>query len=249
MIELTQDQYYILKTVCPDNHSYVEVPMIINDRRGRVWVDDIENPRLATLWCGDLFFIEGDGDENLVYEPLSEVAPKVLEIACERNYRETVSRVFTNVQDTFNVFFRHDKIIRNLPLPEGFEIVPIDKLVYEHLNDTGENWLVAMYRNYEDFKNTIDLGYAAMRGRDLISAAVPYGYDGKRVNIGVGTRVDFRSQGLSSACVSALIADLIERRLQPIWITGPDNPTSRKVAEKNGFTEIFRLPIFWTEKK
>ena len=67
MIELEKSDYHILKTLCPDNHRYVEIPMIINGMRGRVWADNKTNPEIALISIGDMVFIEGRSDcEQLV---------------------------------------------------------------------------------------------------------------------------------------------------------------------------------------
>ncbi len=246
MIELEKSDYHILKTLCPDNHIYVEIPMIINDKRGRAWVDDIQNPRLTLITQGDMAFIEGDGDVAHLEKPLGIIKDRVQEINCDRRFGDLVRAHFNYVQETFNVFFKHDGVARDFSQPDDFEFTRMNRSLFHKLNETGESWLGEMYLDGNDFVETCGLGYAALLKNNIISAAIAFSYDGKRINIGVATNSEYRSLGLSTACTAALIKDLLSRKIEPVWITEPVNAASRAVAEKNGFTETVRMPIYWT---
>lgn len=247
MIEVDKSDFDKLKPLFPDDHVYVEVPMIINDRRGRAWVDDLNNPRLGFIYNGDIAFIEGKGDPEQLIEPLDCVKDITMEICCTKDFGDIIRKVIDKVTDMTNVLFSHDGVHRNFTAPDEFEIVKIDSDLFGRLDETGENWLVVMYDDADDFLSSNGMGFAAVKNGKLVSAATAFGFDGKRVNIGIGTHPDFRRLGLSKACTSAIIKVLLAKNLDPVWITGPDNIASRTVAEKNGFTETQRLPIFWTE--
>ncbi len=247
LIEIDKSDYHILKNLCPDDHIYVEIPMIVNDCRGRAWVDDITNPRLNLIALGDMAFIEGDGNIDLLKKPLEIIKEKTLEICCDRKYGDVVRGCFNYVSETFNVFFQHDGAGRNFSHPDDFAIEKLDSAIFHKLNETGEDWLGEMYLDGDDFSKSCGLGYAATYKNNIISASIAFSYDGRRVNIGVATKPEYRSLGLSTACTSALIKDLLARNIESVWITGPENAASRAVAEKNGFSETVRMPIYWTK--
>ena len=247
MIEVNKSDYDKLKPLFPDDHAYVEIPMLINDRRGKAWVDDLDNPRLGFIYKGYTGFIEGEGDAEQLIEPLESIKFHTWEICCTLDFGDIIRKVLDNVINKTNVLFSHDGVHRNFTAPSEFEIVNIDSELFGQLDETGEDWLLAMYDDADDFLSSNGMGFAAVQNGKLISAATAFGFDGRRVNIGIGTHPDFQRLGLSKACTSALIKVLLSRNLEPVWITGPDNIASRTVAEKNGFTETQRLPIFWTE--
>ena len=247
MIEVDKSDFHKLKPLFPDDHVYVEVPMIINDRRGRAWVDDLNNPALGFIYKGYTGFIEGKGDVEQLIEPIECIKNNTLEICCAKDFEDIIKKVIDNVTDKTNVLFSHDGVQRNFTAPDEFEIVKIDSELFGRLDETGEKWLLAMYDDADDFLYSNGMGFAAITNGRLASASTAFGFDGRRVNIGVATNPDFQRLGLSKACTSALIKVLLARNLEPVWITGPDNIASCTVAEKNGFTETHRLPVFWTE--
>jgi GNAT superfamily N-acetyltransferase len=69
----------------------------------------------------------------------------------------------------------------------------------------------------------------------VAAIAVPFYVGGTYEDIGVVTEPDHRRRGLSTACTSALIADIRARGHVPTWSTSPDNVGSRGVAAGLGF--------------
>ena len=246
MIELDHSEYHFLKPVFPDNHNYVEIPMIVNQKRGRAWLDSKHKPHLGILYCGDMTFIEGDGEPDQVIEPVSEVAERTLEICCDRRFGDVLGKVFPKIQPMTNLMFEHDSIHYRHDLISGFELRKLDEELYVKLGETGEHWLVSMYKDYEDFKNTCGYGYAVFKDEKVVSAATAFGFDGKRADIGIATNPEFRNLGLAKACTSKLIGELRANGIGPVWITTPDNIASKTVAEENGFSVELEFPTFWT---
>jgi ribosomal protein S18 acetylase RimI-like enzyme len=246
MIELDHSEYHYLKPIFHDRLYYVEIPMIVNQRRGRAWVDNKDNPHLGILHCGEMIFIEGDGEPDHVVEPVLEIAERTLEVCCDRRFGDALGKGFPKIQPMSNLMFIHDGTQYRHDVISGFELRKLDEELYSKLGETGENWLVSMYEDYKDFKNTCGYGYAVVKDEKVVSAATAFGFDGKRADIGVATNPEFRNLGLSKACTSKLIGELRANGIGPVWITTPDNIASKTVAEENGFYVEFEFPTFWT---
>jgi len=244
MIELEKSEYPVLKNLFSDDHPYVEVPMIINDRRGRAWVDSKLNPRLGLIAMGDMAFIEGDGETRYLKPVIKEISSSVIEICCDLKFKSVITETLDNASENQNIFFFHDGKIRQFRKPSEIKVVEIDEKLFDRLHETGENWLGSMFNNGDDFVSK-GFGYGIIADGILVGAAVTFGVDKNRVNIGVGTHPDFRLKGFSTFCTCACVNKAYERRLKPIWITGPTNLASKAVAIKNGFTQSFELPNFW----
>lgn len=64
------------------------------------------------------------------------------------------------------------------------------------------------------------------------------------VEIGIETLAEFRRRGLATVAAAAMIADLVERGLTPVWSCRADNVGSVRLAEALGFVPSRRLPYF-----
>ena len=82
-------------------------------------------------------------------------------------------------------------------------------------------------------------GYAwgAFAAGRLVSVACTFFLGQTLEDIGVVTEPDFRGQGLSVACASALCRDILARGRLPSWTTSIENAASLRVAQKLGFEQ------------
>lgn len=247
MIELKKSEYPVLKKLFADDHPYVEVPMIINGRRGRAWVDSKLSPRVGIIAMGEMAFIEGVKDSRALKPVLKEISSYVSEICCESKFKSVIEISIPAASEGKNIFFLHDGKIRQFKTPARINVVEIDKKIFDCLHETGESWLGSMYNDANDFiKN--GFGFGIIAGNLLVSAAVVFSIDEKRVNIGVATHEIYRMKGYSTFCTSACVKRAYEKGLQPIWITAPENIASQTVARKNGFMRSFELTNFWVNR-
>ncbi len=79
------------------------------------------------------------------------------------------------------------------------------------------------------------VGWAAFDDGRAVSIAVPFYVGAEHEDIGVVTEPGHRCRGLSTACASALVADIRARGHVPTWTTSPDNAGSLAVATRLGF--------------
>lgn len=79
------------------------------------------------------------------------------------------------------------------------------------------------------------VAWGAFADGRLVSVAASFFVGAAHEDIAVVTELGHRGRGLSTACCTALIADIRARGHRPTWTTSPDNAGSRAVADGLGF--------------
>jgi RimJ/RimL family protein N-acetyltransferase len=78
-------------------------------------------------------------------------------------------------------------------------------------------------------------GWGAFVDGQLVSVACTFFRGERYEDIGVVTAPEYQGRNLSTRCVAALCAEILDRGRQPTWSTSTDNLPSQRVAEKAGF--------------
>jgi GNAT superfamily N-acetyltransferase len=78
-------------------------------------------------------------------------------------------------------------------------------------------------------------GWGAFVDGRLVSVACTFFRGERYEEVGVVTAPAYQGRNLSTRCVAALCADILDRGRQPTWSTSTDNGPSQRVAEKAGF--------------
>ncbi len=76
---------------------------------------------------------------------------------------------------------------------------------------------------------------AAVRGLEVVSAAVTFGRSLRHDDIGVATSSGRQSKGLCTACGAGIAAAILSEGRVPVWTVAVDNHASFRVSEKLGF--------------
>ena len=94
------------------------------------------------------------------------------------------------------------------------------------------------------------VAHGAVVDGEIVSVALPYYRGLAHEDIGVVTAAGHRGRGFSTACVTAVVADVRARGNVPTWTTSPDNASSLGVARRLGFVHdhddvlyAVRIPI------
>jgi GNAT superfamily N-acetyltransferase len=95
-------------------------------------------------------------------------------------------------------------------------------------------WLWKHHRGPEELAAS-GLAWAAIADERCVSIALPYTRGEMYEDLGTFTDPSFRGMGLSSACVTKVIEDVLRRGRVPSWSTSVDHKVSQRVAQKTGF--------------
>lgn len=125
----------------------------------------------------------------------------------------------------------------HVPPPEGVEVRRLSQVDLPEVEAAGEElrWLSnGWQRSWEVLLQSGILVGAIIDGR-MVSAAVTFARAERLDDIGVATVSDQQRRGLSSACASAIVAEILAEGRQPVWTVFCSNTPSVRVSEKLGF--------------
>lgn len=195
----------------------------------------------AAAVLGDFAFFAGQPSEELLrFRPNGR--PCVILTPQNDIWAAEICRVFGKAVSprTRYAFYRDasgfvPKKLREMAerLPEGVALFPIDESLYRRC--LAEEWARDFVSNYETFEDyaRMGLGFAALRGDEMLAGASSYSSWPGGIEIEIDTRKDQRRQGLARACGARLMLECLERGLFPSWDAA--NKISAHLAETLGY--------------
>ena len=195
-----------------------------------------EDGKSASAHIGDFCFLAGEANSELaaftlrdytVMVPQNELWAKTITDVWGGKARK-FTRYATKKEVTFDV-----GILKSAELPEGYEIKPIDKALFDYCKKT--EWcrdFVAQFDSFEQYEK-LGLGFIIKKDDDFVSGASSYSAYKGGIEIQVDTRAGFRRQGLAFCACAKLILECLERGLFPSW--DAHNLTSLMLANKLGY--------------
>ena len=241
--------------------------VIEGNNPGRIWVDDVANPRRAFLWAmfEQDFFLAGKASdkefnsllnkwilEEVVKEAQANNEKSFSLILCNKEWEEKVSTIlsgreytidYTNCYELNHEKFRkhfnwREKVTGNLVMRE------VDEELFLRVKDDGgipfKNW----WYSYKDFKAK-GLGFTLMKEDVLVSTCFACFVGANAVEIGILTHPENHRKGYATLTAAALIEKCLEKGLNPIWHTGKNNIPSNKLALKLGYEKISELKKYF----
>ncbi len=230
---------------------------------GRIFVDQLDEPRVALIWSTvGYYFLAGDPsvvrDLSLVQKTLIEdfiPASKKMgergfilipsnydwiinadEILPDRNTHIIYRQPFRINYDVFSA--RKEKTDSTV---SSLELRKIDVDILKEIN-LPPSWL-----SKDSFLRN-GLGYALMKGGEIISYCLSVFRSTTGIEIDVQTIPWYRRMGYATITASALIKECIQQGLQPNWECFGNNNASIDLAESLGFEKLFSYPvIYWEE--
>lgn len=224
----------------------------LEGRMGTIFADQAERPASALALIGDFAFCAGVPDRAvltarpegwaqsfLILTPQHEGWSVLIEaIYGSRALRR--ERYATKKEG--DVFDRAALRRQAEQLPPGCRLAPIDQVLYDRcLQETWSRDLVSQFANWTAYRR-MALGWAALRGEELLSGASTYGRYREGIEIEIDTRPDVRRQGLAAACGARLMLDCLERGLYPSW--DAQNRGSLALAERLGYRFSHTYPVY-----
>ncbi len=125
----------------------------------------------------------------------------------------------------------------HVPPPEGVELRRLSQADLPSIEAAGEElrWLCnGWQRSWEVLLDGGILVGAIIDGR-MVSGAVTFARAERLDDIGVATLTEYQGGGLSSACASAIVAQILAEGRRPVWTVFCSNTPSVRVSEKLGF--------------
>lgn len=245
MIELKREELNIVEPICMESRE-VLIRAAVEGKMGHVWVPKLENPPFCLINLGDFAFVRGVTPKS---GGALELKEQIYE-SCGNTFLTPQDERWADwIQDTFLGDYRQvtryalkkdeqhfdEETLKGYmkQIPAGIHIRPIDgKLFHKALKEEWSRDFCSNFRDEEHFMKE-GLGFVALKGRELVSGCSAYGVSSGMLEIEVGTRKDYRRQGLALACSAALVLECLERGIYPNWDAA--NLKSVGLAEKLGY--------------
>lgn len=244
MIELTKEQMKCLDDLylnCNDSTVW----SCLQGYMGRAWVDQYPNPTVARIIQGDFCFPAGEAGsieaDKILEEYPIEINPKDLLIIphsiewnnklLNSDYYQKVTR-YSILKEGFN--FSVDRLQSFInELPKEYTLRQIDKELYYLA--LSEEWSKDFCSNFKSVEEYVDLGlgFVILHNGKIICGASSYTIYQDGIEIEIGTRTEYRRQGLATICGARLILECMKQNKYPNWDAA--NLNSVKVAEKLGY--------------
>lgn len=174
-------------------------------------------------------YIEGD-ETTFIYSP-ENTGWRDLILECHPDRAEEVMRFWIVQKD-----YEFDETLLKAyvdSLPDGYEIVPFDRKMYEQAMQS--DWSREFCETFEDADDYLNRGFGfgiMVQGELIAGISTMTVYDGG-AEIQIATREDYRRRGLALPCAARFILEAKARGIRPCWDAA--NETSRHMAIKLGY--------------
>jgi len=259
--ELKQAQFHRISSQLGRYSQYPVVnAMLEGNVSGRVFADDIDNPKsafvltnagfsyliglpqndtfnlgLKELLDNEIFpEIQATDDSTLIFYPLSDGWETPLKGMLDGR---KVLDLFRK-QYTFNpVKFAHHAD-QQKQVPAGFQMQFIDQASLERFGVDMFPW--------ESPQAFLDKGFGfwLLKNKEIACECSSVFIGGGAVEINIHTDEKYRLQGLATIATTAFITECLDRHLRPNWECWWDNKPSVSLAQKLGFDPVIDHPVF-----
>lgn len=216
-------------------------------RRARAWTDDDwANVVIETGVSEPMAFVFGDDADwqagliadlprmRLYWCPV-ETADRLLGVVSTHHDEDVILE--PDIQRTVSSHV-------HIPPPEGVELRRLSRADLPLLGDCSPDlaWLRNAWYSWEELLEEGSV-IAALMGVQMVSAAVTFARAERLDDIGVATDPTCQSRGLSTACASILVGELLAEGRQPVWTVFVSNTPSVRISEKLGFVTRSRCTV------
>lgn len=215
---------------------------------GEIWVDNPEDPQIALVVIGDAYFLAGDPNTSAdIRQDIRKILPDWAYLYSESRWISWLPDVWRNAFVLPHPRLRFGSSAhRSLPvpflLPADFEIVPVDRALFERnpANLGNLNQSIAEWADEETFFSKA-VGFCILHEGRIVCHCLTDSVFGRRCEIGVRTDPAFRRLGLGLAVASATVQECIQRGHAEIeWHTHASNKGSIAISRRIGLIELDR---------
>ena len=228
--------------------------------RGRIFVDDEQNPKTGFLYLGRRTFNFAGSPKNKkfnnslikileedIFPNNREKGSKKFMIFADHGWDKEINRLFDNLSIEKRKFYtlnQKDKKDLKYTLSSGFAFERVNREFIEKKNYTYpdeipvENWITYLWGTHENFYKRA-FAFAVVHKESLVVSTSFCNYlanDKSRCEIGIITKSDFHRQGLGKNLITHVLEHCWKEGIDKVeWHTAEDNLASIKLAESVGF--------------
>lgn len=243
--------------------------IVAGECKGNLWVDDINNPKIAiadSYAVGSFAFLGDINNEdeynklnnyvkNSIFDFLKQKGIDCFEYSVESDsLKPYVQKMFEDrkIQNEKEYSFRiFDYIINNYLIPDNYIIQKVDfDLWGKVVNGSFKNAsfltkrLLESWGSFDNFeKNSV--GFCITYLDSIVAVIIGTARFKNIIPIDIETIDEFRHQGLGYSLTIEFVNECIRRNLIAQWDCVESNPISRKLAEKAGFKLVRENEVFW----
>lgn len=204
---------------------------------GKIFVTDLEHPSSACAFVGCFAFYAGEVNEELVRNK-----PDGFVIMTPQNeeWAEMIEKCFPDAKKVTRYAIRKDTRfdVNKLQdmvkmLPEGYELKPIDAMLYDKcLESPATADFVSSFESKDKYLEC-GRGMVILKDDKIVAGASSYTRYKEGIEIEVDTVEAERRKHLATVACSALILNCLKEGLYPSW--DAQNKNSVHLAEKLGY--------------
>ncbi|MFX0064828.1 MAG: GNAT family N-acetyltransferase [Candidatus Hermodarchaeota archaeon] len=227
---------------------------------GRIWVDNVENPRTALIWDKrySYYFLgdENTDNFNLALDRLftEEIAPDTLNrgikqffLICPENWEKKILQKemlkdqspMRRIKRAYYAFKQPQIVDWKAMVPPGYSIERINEKLLENTNL--EN-IYALIGEIEDIIGSIEeflrrefIGFCLVHEtKELVSWCIAF-FHASSCEITIQTVEKYQRRGFGTLTTAAFVEYCLSKNISMGWHTNQDNIGSIKLAEKIGF--------------
>jgi len=210
---------------------------------GDIYVDNLRNPLSAMAIIGDLCFLAGLPNEELIlYKPKDRIKNFIIMVPQNEKWAELIESVYGDKANRVNRYaikkegdvfdkVKLQQVVGSLPAEYSLKMIEEDLYKLCRTNDWSID-LVSQYEDYEMYRK-IGIGVVVLKDGMILSGASSYTRYQDGIEIEIDTKEDYRRKGLAYVCGAKLILECLERGLYPSW--DAQNKWSVALAEKLGY--------------
>ena len=264
--ELKQADYWRVSTLFEDlRYNLVVNSVIAGNTRGRIYVDDVSDPRTAWVWnrMGTML-VAGNSQNGAFNHALSTaLMQQVLPDARRRGvpsitfhyspdaWEDKIGVLLPDLgpQKAQRRFYRFDRLKVNWrkELPPDCAMCRIDEQLLQQRRlkyiESVVGWILSFWYTTESFLGT-GFGFCLLRGSVVASWCLTVYASGRDVELGLATVFDYRDRGYATLTAGACAEYTVNKGLIPHWHCDEENLPSIRVAEKVGFANPTRYDVY-----
>ena len=227
-----------------------------------IYVDDPARPRAAITWNGARVFLSGDPDDSAFDEGLRDLFDQTLFPGIQATGGDVV--VLYYAPDAWESrmdflldgrpahrylrhFYTTAELKQRFSLPEGFELRPVDRILFDQTHLKNIDSLIEEMRSERPSVDAFlahSFGFCALCGDELAGWCLSEYNSADRCEIGIETLEKYQRRGIGAATASALIEKATSQEMTIGWHSYADNLPSVALAQKLGFDKATEYSVY-----